>query len=468
MIPFLVFSWNIQVLTNNKCSKDRVAIGKLIYKVIDENRKSDKSIRPFVGFILEVNGSEDDAIDMAKMIVTEIKSNGLSDITINYKAVNCLGSSYTQECIIVFWYGGSASFRTLDVQSTVKVAIEKDKELAGLKFLDDKEKVSNSRSLRSLVDLDSGSKGDIEQKYEIANTAMKWLGENKKEEYNRLMLYFNKTTRVAELQKDISLWNLSKMIYNQKAGVRKIEHNKFHRHDASWFRNGVVCDFLPGMGTGKVYSIGGIHAPGPNETDREFGHDDVSIIGCILSAAKIAKVTILIGDLNYRGSISKVKTGQFADLSTGKSYTDLVSKEKKKHGTSIRKSDPENWSTSVLDKICVHRAAGIRVKVKEPLHPGFNGSDPVSDHGLILGIVSRLAGGPSLQTKDKADIVLARKKEELRKQDTDFDDESPSSRPTGKDGKVIPKILGDGRVKTTPMKAADVFKKVHVTTDSNG
>lgn len=325
MHEFIIVSWNVERMGLAKASEQARPIARKIADSIVGMENGDRV--PFIGFLLEVKGTEGAVRGILQQLVAAIPSDFRANHQVRAQAVFCGGESNTEEWIIVFYHGMDVTTGVMDVRAEMGPVIDQDKQNAKGLF-DDHKSMKESRGLRSQP---------------------------------------KPTEKIMSFGMDLG---------SSEQKYIKIDH------DVGWFRNGVICKArsLQGGGTVKIASV---HAPGPRETSKS-----AEIIQAIKRAGISKNVDALIGDFNVRGDLS------------GDGYVDLSSLWAT--GTTLSTTHANLFTDSKWDRLLVRAASGFEVKLNDPVHPGFmedaseeTHDSRISDHGLIIARLRKLAGGPS-------------------------------------------------------------------------
>lgn len=122
MCEFNLLSWNIEQFGTGKLAA-APEIASTVKARVDDTALSPKT--PFLGFLLEVKGKQEQVTTIRRGLRKEFRRAGLKGVT--FKAVDLGGASHTREWIISMSRGLKVRSRSLNLRSVLKKTIRKRK-----------------------------------------------------------------------------------------------------------------------------------------------------------------------------------------------------------------------------------------------------------------------------------------------------------------------------------------------------
>ncbi|NYZ12046.1 hypothetical protein HL658_05745 [Azospirillum sp. RWY-5-1] len=464
MRDFIVFSWNLQVFGAERAQNNHMYVAEKVaeaIKLIDGWKT-----KPFIGFFLEVMGAKSSAKKTLELLMKSIEDTLAVNGKLIGKVVGCDASDNKEEHIIVISHRMTVEFSTLDVRSVIDKYVIEDvvKACLNLELINEAKKNSKSPSMGSLIPISIKTQdGQVANVVRSSRTSKPnpWLFGppsgtpstfdtlTKESEFDFTLSSMTNTTKdhlgliknmfinakYSDRRKEIIAAAATRegsslsadavielVVKNLGDGTNayysspKIQDAMKFCRDPSWYRNGVICRCSALIG-GADIRIAAIHAPGPKFSNVP------EVPRSIKEAAAGKNIDILIGDFNVRSALGDA---DFVDCA--KSWNT---------GTTISKSIMA-FGESKWDRILLRTQSGLTCLTADPLLPGFGkGKEKdtikeLSDHGLVIGYITRAASNVSafFRLGDDINPLTKRKghdidEDELRS-DTDSDAEQSS------------------------------------------
>lgn len=464
MRDFIVFSWNLQVFGAERAQNNHMYVAEKVAEAI--RLINGWKTKPFIGFFLEVMGAKSSAKKTLGLLLNSIDDKLVANGKLEGQVIGCDASDNKEEHIIVISRGMNVEFSTLDVRGVIDKYVIEDvvKACLNLELINAAKKSKKSQSEGSLISISiktqDGQDANVVRSSRVSKPNPWLFGPPsgspstfntliEKSEFDLAMSSITNTTKehlsliknmfinakYNERRKDIitaaALREGSKLkadevtalvVKNLDDGASayysspKIQDAMKFCRDPSWYRNGVICRCSALMG-GADIRIAAIHAPGPKFSNVP------EVPRSIKEAAFGKNIDILIGDFNVRSALGD---GDFVDCA--KSWNT---------GTTISKSVMA-FGESKWDRILLRAQSGLTCLTADPLLPGFGkGKDKdtikeLSDHGLVIGYITRAANNVSafFRLGDDINPLTKRKGEDIDegefRSDSDRDAEQSS------------------------------------------
>lgn len=471
MRDFIVFSWNLQVFGADRAQKNHMHVAEKVaeaVKLIDGWKT-----KPFIGFFLEVMGVASSAEKTLGLLIKSINETLCVDGSVTGRVVGCDATDNKEEHIIVVSRNMNVEFSALDVRSVIDKYVIEDvvRACLNLERINQAKKNAdgNTGSLIPIsIKTQDGKIADVLRSTRISKPNSLIFGgiDEIKSTFENITKTqgegFEVTTSSITTTTKDHLQLIKKMFLNTKynkkrqdiieAAARnegstlsvdaiielvvknlstgtgayysspKIQDAMKFCRDPSWYRNGVICR-CSSLISGTDIRIAAIHAPGPKFSEVP------EVPRSIKEAAFGKNIDILIGDLNVRAALGD---GDFVDCSKYWRTGTTISKTKMSFGDS-------KW-----DRILLRAQSGLTCLTADPLLPGFGkGKDKdtikeLSDHGLIIGYISRAANSVSafFRLGDDINPLTKRKGKDADEGEASDNSDSESEQPPMKGSPV--------------------------------
>jgi hypothetical protein len=327
----MIISWNVERKSLGAFEQVPDTVQRIVKGIADVVKTGDQAAdTPFIAFLLEIKGIQQNVDLMSTQLAAEYQRQ--TGRTAVFEAHATGGAATTAESIIVMHSRGVAvSISGFDVQAKMGEFIVKNKSRAEERARDRFSRATG-KGLRSAdKDVTSASR------------------RAKPERYNPYRRPYKKEPTEQEKQ----------------AWYRDV------KHEAEWFRNGVIATVTHGANEIKIASI---HAPGPDLSNTVPG-----IVDTMIARAATEGVDVLIGDFNRHGTYA------------GAYYDDIT--EDWTTGTSFKKKSPGVLTESRWDRVLAKKGRMFNIVSEDPIpvtRPEHLGLGSLTDHALVYARLSDL------------------------------------------------------------------------------